>query len=52
MENYISLFEKNAVVNKWDESLWAVYLSALLSGRSLEVCEYTEIYDLLQVSRK
>ena len=28
MDSYISRFEKYVVVNKWDESLWAVYLSA------------------------
>ena len=37
MDSYLSRFEKNAVTNKWDTSIWAVYLSALLKCRSLEV---------------
>ena len=36
-------FEKYAIVNKWDPSLWSTYLSALLS-RALEV------YDRMAVS--
>ena len=45
MDSYISRFEKYAVVNKWDESLWALYLSALLTGRSLEVYDRLSVED-------
>ena len=37
MDSYLSRFEKYAVANKWDRSIWAAYLSALLNGRALEV---------------
>ena len=37
MDSYLSRFEKNVVANKWDRSIWAAYLSALLKGRALEV---------------
>ena len=30
MDSYLSRFEKYAKANKWDPSLWAAYLSALL----------------------
>ena len=45
MDSYISRFEKYAVVNKWDESLWAVYLSALLTGRAPEVYDRLSVED-------
>ena len=35
MDSYLSRFEKYAVANKWDRSIWAAYLSALLKGRAL-----------------
>ena len=35
MDSYLSRFEKYAVANKWDRSIWAAYLSALLKGRHL-----------------
>ena len=35
MDSYLSRFEKYAVANKWDRSIWAVYLSALLKGGHL-----------------
>ena len=44
MDSYLARFEKYAVVNKWDQSLWSRYLSALLKGRALE------IYDRMAVS--
>ena len=51
MDSYLSRFEKYAVANKWDRSIWAAYwsilaayLSALLKGRALEV------YDRLLVA--
>ena len=44
MDSYLSRFEKYAVANKWDKSIWAAYLSALLKGRALEV------YDRLSVA--
>ncbi|MCG8096943.1 MAG: DDE-type integrase/transposase/recombinase [Candidatus Thiodiazotropha endolucinida] len=37
MDSYLSRFEKYATANKWDESVWAAYLSALLKGRALDV---------------
>ena len=37
MDNNLSRFEKYGVANKWDRSIWAAYLSALLKGRALEV---------------
>ena len=33
---YIARFENFATVRKWDESMWAIQLSLLLSGRALE----------------
>ena len=43
MDSYLSIFEKYAVVNKWDKSIWAAYSSALLKGR------VHEVYDRLSV---
>ena len=37
MDSYLTRFERNAISNKWDPSMWASYLSALLKGRDLEV---------------
>ena len=37
MDSYLTRFESYAMSNKWDPSMWASYLSALLKGRSLEV---------------
>ena len=37
MDSFLCRFEKYAVANKWDRSIWATYLSALLKGRALEV---------------
>ena len=37
MDSYLSRFEKYATANKWDQSVWAAYLSALLKGRALDV---------------
>ena len=37
MDIYLSRFEKYTTANKWDPSLWAAYLSALLKGRALDV---------------
>ena len=37
MDSYLSRFEKYATANKWDKSVWAAYLSALLKGRALDV---------------
>ena len=44
MDSYLSRFEKYAVANKWDRSIWTAFLSALLKGRALEV------YDRLSVA--
>ena len=45
MDSYLSRFEKNAVANKWDRSIWAAYLSALLKGRALEVYDRLSVAD-------
>ena len=37
MDSYLTRFESYAMSNKWDPSMWASYLSALLKGRALEV---------------
>ena len=37
MDSYLTRFESYAFSNKWDPSMWASYLSALLKGRALEV---------------
>ena len=37
MDSYLSRFESYAMSNKWDPSMWASYLSALLKRRALEV---------------
>ena len=33
MDSYLTRFESYAMSNKWDPSMWASYLSALLKGR-------------------
>ena len=37
MDSYLTRFESYAMSNKWDPSMWASYLSALLKGPALEV---------------
>ena len=37
MDNYLTRFESYPISNKWDLSMWASYLSALLKGCALEV---------------
>ena len=37
LDSYLTRFESYALSNKWDLSMWASYLSALLKGRALEV---------------
>ena len=37
MDSYLTRFESYAISNKWDLSMWASYLSALLKGCALEV---------------
>ena len=37
MDSYLTRFESYAMSNKWDPSMWASYLSALLKGCALEV---------------
>ena len=37
MDSYLTRFESYAISNKWDPSMWASYISALLKGRALEV---------------
>ena len=45
MDSYLSRFEKYAVANKWDRSIWAAYLSAFLKGRALEVYDRLSVAD-------
>ena len=45
MDSYLSRFEKYAVANNWDRSIWAAYLSALLKGRALEVYDRLSVAD-------
>ena len=45
MDSYLSRFEKYAVANKWNRSIWAAYLSALLKGRALEVYDRLSVAD-------
>ena len=37
MHSHLLSFEKYATANKWDKSVWAAYLSALLTGSTLDV---------------
>lgn len=37
MDSYLSGFEKYATANKWDKSVWAAYLCALVKGGALDV---------------
>ena len=37
MDSYLTRFESYATACKWDPTMWALYLSALLKGRALEV---------------
>ena len=37
IDSYLTRFESYGMSNKWDPSMWASYLSALLKGRALEV---------------
>ena len=37
MDSYLTRLESYALSNKWDPSMWASYLNALLKGRALEV---------------
>ena len=45
MDSYLSRFKKYAVANKWDRSIWAAYLSALLKGWALEVYDRLSVAD-------
>ena len=45
MDSYLSRFEKYAIANKWDRSILAAYLSALLKGRALEVYDRLSVAD-------
>ena len=37
MDSYLTRFESYDTACKWDSAMWALYLSALLKGRALEV---------------
>ena len=37
IDSYIVRFEKYAKAEKWEKESWAIYLSALLRGRALDV---------------
>ena len=43
LDNYLLRFERFATVNKWEKTDWATTLSALLTGRALEV--YSRLSD-------
>ena len=45
MNSYLSRSEKYVVTNKWDKSLWAAYVSALIKGRALEVYNRLSVED-------
>ena len=45
MDSTLSRSEKYAVANKWDRSIWAAYLSALLKGRALKVYDRLSVAD-------
>ena len=56
MDSYLTRFESYATACKWDPAMWALYLSALLKGRALEVfvrlskddqCDYEQIREAL-----
>ena len=51
MDSYLSRFEKYAVANKWDRSIWAAYLSALLKGRALEVYDRLSVADAIDYEK-
>ena len=44
MDSYLTRFERYATACKWDPAMWALYLSALLKGRALEVFVRLSIY--------
>ena len=37
MDSYLGRFERYAKAQRWDGSMWAINLSALLTGKALEV---------------
>ena len=43
IDSYLQRFERFAEINKWEREEWAVYLSALLTGKALEV--YSRLSD-------
>ena len=45
MDSYLSRFEKYPIANKWDSSILAAYLSALLKGQALEVYDRLSVAD-------
>ena len=51
MGSYLSRFEKYAVANKWERSIWAAYLSALLKGRALEVYDRLSVADAAEYEK-
>jgi len=53
MDNYLGRFERFAESQKWNKTHWAMYLSALLKGRALDVfsmmpAEQANDYDQLK----
>ena len=45
MDSYLSRFEKYATANKCDKNVLVAYLSALLKGRALDVCDRLSVDD-------
>ena len=55
MDSYLHRFERNAELQGWKRDVWAVYLSALLKGRALDVYarlppEQSKDYEVLRTA--
>ena len=48
LDSYLVRFEKYATLQGWSEDTWALSLSALLTGKSLEVYARLNSYDAIQ----
>ena len=51
MDSYLSRFEKYATANKWDKTVWAAYLSALVKGRVLDVYDRLSTEDAVDYDK-
>ncbi len=50
LDSYLQRFERFAKSNKWDETIWATSLSALLTGKALDV--YSRMSETAAVNYK